>query len=135
MVNGLPTKLFYVSWCLLQGCALSPLLFFLVIEGLSSFLLQSHMDESLISIFITKKFKVTHLIFGNDVLLFGRLFVLEWRHIYGIIELFGLVFALLMNINTKSHMISSYPYDALVLNISHIFGVICTALDAVFKYI
>ena len=39
-----------------------------------------------------------------------------------------------MNI-IKSHMIYSYPDDALVLEIYHIFGVISTALDADFKYL
>ena len=37
--------------------------------------------------------------------------------------------------NIKSHMIYSYPNDALVLEIYHIFGVISTALDADFKYL
>jgi len=37
--------------------------------------------------------------------------------------------------NNKSHMISSYPDNPLVLEIYHIFGVISAALDADFKYI
>jgi len=38
-----------------------------------------------------------------------------------------------MNNNNKSHIFSSYPDDALVLEIYHIFGVISTPLDADFE--
>ena len=64
------------------------------------------------------------------MLLFGRIPILDWRCIYGIIYLFGIVYGLLMN-NSKYHMIYAYLDDALVLEISNIFGVICTELDVV----
>lgn len=44
LINKLPTELFSASQGLQQGCALLPLLFIIVIEGLSIFLLQAHMD-------------------------------------------------------------------------------------------
>ena len=37
--------------------------------------------------------------------------------------------------NIKSHMISSYPDGASILEIYHIFGVISTTLDAYFKFL
>lgn len=92
------------------------------------------MDGNLTDVHITRHGKDTHLIFVNVVLLFGILSIMEWKHIYGIINLFGTIFVLLMN-TTKYHMICVSPEDVLAMDISQLFGVTCTTLDAGFKYL
>jgi hypothetical protein len=72
LINGSPTSFFKGFRGLRQGCPLSPLLFMLVIEGISR-LLGHYKEEGLfVGIKITKNFNISHLLFVDDVLIFGR---------------------------------------------------------------
>ena len=65
LVNGTPSKFFSASRGIRQGCPLSPLLFILVIEGLS-LLIKDARDA------------FTHLLFMDDVILLGAGTFAEW---------------------------------------------------------
>lgn len=72
LINGSPASFFKVTRGLHQGCPLSPLLFILVIEGLSHLIHQAR-DEGLIAgVKVSQNHHISHLLFVDDVLL------LEW---------------------------------------------------------
>lgn len=55
-----------------QGCALSPLLFLLVIDDLSRKNTRVKIDNIFVGLLVTKKVYITHLMFVNGVLIFGQ---------------------------------------------------------------
>ena len=77
LVNGSPSPFFTTSRGLRQGFPLSPLLFLLVIEGLSRLINSRKDDERIKGIDITITKAITHLFFVDDVLVFGS--VKEWK--------------------------------------------------------
>ena len=73
-----PLSFFSASRGIRQGCPLSPLLFILVIEGLSLMIVDAR-DHSLIKgIKISSTFALTHLLFVDDVILLGSGSLSEW---------------------------------------------------------
>jgi len=71
LINGTPSNFFRASRGIRQGCPLSPLLFILVIEGLS-LLIADARDHGLIKdIKISSTLALTHLLFVDDVILLG----------------------------------------------------------------
>jgi len=71
IINGLPTFFFNASRGLRQGCALSPLLFFIVTDGLSRRIKEGH-SMGIISICrISRKNSLIHLMFVDGFLLLG----------------------------------------------------------------
>ena len=80
LINGTPSKFFQVSRGIRQGCPLSPLLFILIIEGLS-LLISNALDRGNISyIKVAPSRYLTHLLFVDDAILFGMGIVEEWQH-------------------------------------------------------
>ena len=78
LINGTPSKFFTATRGIRQGCPLSPLLFILVIEGLS-LLIADVWDNGLIKgIKISPTFVLTHLLFVDDVILLGSGTLSEW---------------------------------------------------------
>ena len=71
LINGAASPFFHVEWGLRQGCPLSPLLFLLVVEGLSHFLKQACEEGDFKGIEISKTLTVTHLLFVDDILIFS----------------------------------------------------------------
>ena len=72
---------------IIQGFPLSPLLFLLVIEDLSRLIVASKSEGKLRGI---KKYAfifITHLVFVNDVVIFGSGFVKEWAYFSEIVLL------------------------------------------------
>ena len=78
LINGMPSKFFSTTKGIRQGCPFSPLLFILVIEGLS-LLIADARDHGLIKgIKITSSLALTHLLFVDDVILLGSGTLSEW---------------------------------------------------------
>ena len=71
LVNGSLSGLFNASRGIHQGFPLSPLLFLLVIEGLSLLIWESKRKGIIQRIIISPLLSITHLLFVDDVDLFG----------------------------------------------------------------
>ena len=71
LVNGMPTNFFPASRGIRQGCPLSPLLFILVIEGLSLLISDARRHGLICGVKITSSLALTHLLFVDDVILLG----------------------------------------------------------------
>jgi hypothetical protein len=71
LTNGRPTNLFNISIELRQGCPLSPLLFILIMEGLSRSLLERVGSNNIVGIPIARGLRIMHLMFVDDVVMFG----------------------------------------------------------------
>lgn len=87
LVTGCPAKVFKGSRGLRQGCPLCPLLFLLVIEGMSRLLIREKNDGKIFEIKISKNH---YLLFVDDVLLFGIGKLVEWKHFKALLDIFCL---------------------------------------------
>eukprot|EP00253_Pinus_taeda_P034161 PITA_34161 len=70
LLNGKATNFFTAERGLRQGCPLSPLLFLLIMEGLSRILSSARDRHLLTGIKIADDFYLTHLLFVDDILIF-----------------------------------------------------------------
>lgn len=106
LINGFASPFFHSERGLRQGCPLSPLLFLLVMEGISRLIKDMHLKGRLIGIRITNKCTITHLLFVDDVLIFlnGRLGDLTTKQ--HSINLFQTATGMIIN-NSKSTIIVS----------------------------
>jgi hypothetical protein len=71
LINGSPTGFFKSHRGLRQGCPLSPLLFLLVVEGLSRLLKKACTEGSFKGIKVATGIIISHLFFVDDVLILG----------------------------------------------------------------
>jgi hypothetical protein len=71
LINGKPTNFFRSSRGLRQGCPLSPLLFLLVVEGLRRAIKEQVRENKLEGILVARGLNITHLMFVDDIILFG----------------------------------------------------------------
>ena len=78
LVNGTPSKFFNAYRGIGQGCPLSPLLFILVIEGLSLLISNARENGLIRGIKISSALALTHLLFVDDVILLGTGTLHEW---------------------------------------------------------
>lgn len=70
LINGTTSPFFHSKRGLRKGFPLSPLLFLLVMEGLSRLIKDMHLRGRLTGIRITDRCTITHLLFVDDVLIF-----------------------------------------------------------------
>lgn len=70
LINGSASYFFHVEQGLRQGCPLSPLLFMIIMEGLSRVIASTKHDEHFQGLKITNQCILTHLLFIDDVLIF-----------------------------------------------------------------
>ena len=78
LVNGNPTPFFSASRGLRQGCPLSPLLFLLIVEGFSRLIKELTEHGEIVGIEVAANIFITHLLFVDDILLFGGGTQWEW---------------------------------------------------------
>ena len=88
MIDGRATDGFKSSIGLRQGCPLSPLLFFLVIKGLSLMINYAKSKKSIQGIRFSHSLSISHILFVDDMLIFGRGSMEEWSCYHSIISLF-----------------------------------------------
>lgn len=69
LINGSASHFFHSERGLRQGCSLPPLLFLIVMEGLSRLIITTKRDGSLRGLKITDDCYLTHLLFMDDVLI------------------------------------------------------------------
>ena len=72
LINVTLTSFFHTSRGIIQGFALSPLLFLLVIEGLSRLISVTKDEGKIKGIKLSSLIFITRLLFVNDVVLFGN---------------------------------------------------------------
>ena len=77
LINVTPTGFFHTSRNIIQGFALSPLLFLLVIEGLSRLIFATKDEGKIKGIKLSSSIVITHLLYVEDVVLFGNGYVEE----------------------------------------------------------
>lgn len=88
IINGSASNFFHVERGLRQGCPLSPLLFLLVMEGLSGLILQERIVGWLLGLKITDQCILSHLPFVDDVLIFISSGIWDLNTFYDIMQLF-----------------------------------------------
>jgi hypothetical protein len=69
LVNGEPTDFFRSGRGLRQGCLLSPLLFILLLEGLSLLLKDSEAAGKITGIKVSRMMRIIHILFVDDILI------------------------------------------------------------------
>jgi hypothetical protein len=80
-----------------QGCPLSPLLFILIMEGLSLLLKKGKDEGKLSGVKVSRLVKILHLFFVDDVLIMTKASVDEWKEIKEILLIFCSASGLLIN--------------------------------------
>ena len=89
LINGQPTRTFYPSRGLRQGDPLSPFLFIICAEGLSTLLRDAEAKKEIHGLKIGKKVDaISHLFFADDSLLFSRANEVEVDKILEILSIY-----------------------------------------------
>lgn len=96
LINGEPGKMFHASNGVRQGDPLAPYLFLIGMEGLSC-MLKKAMDGGLISPACAGDTKISHILYADDIMVFGKNDVTEALAIKKIFERFELISGLRMN--------------------------------------
>jgi hypothetical protein len=134
LINGETTDFFRSGRGLRQGCPLSPLLFILIMEGLSLLLKKRKEEKNLTGIKVSRLISILHLFFVDDVLIFSKADLQEWREIEKLIVLFYKAFGLQANVSkTTLHFeglsnsdlipyksLLSYTFSALTLGFKYL---------------
>jgi hypothetical protein len=91
LVNGVPIETFKPTRGIQQGDPLSPYLFLLCVECLSSMLVNAEQDKKIPGIPIAANgFRLSHLFFLDDSLLFCRAKFLEWGQMLNLVKRYEL---------------------------------------------
>lgn len=101
LLNGEATHFFTSERGLRQGCPLSPLLFLLIMEGLSRVISSARDRHHLTGIKIVDNLFLTHLLFVDDILIFLNGSIGDSTSLHGSILLFQQATGMLIN-NNKS---------------------------------
>jgi hypothetical protein len=88
LINGEATKTFSCERGLRQGCSLSPLLFILVLEGLSILLKLKQAEGLIKGVKVAGLTHILHILFADDVLILTSANFAEWSIIHSILSTF-----------------------------------------------
>ena len=89
LVNGVPMRRIVPTRGIRQGNPLSPYLFFICVEALSSLLTKADRDEVLTRVPTSKRGpRINHLFFANDCLLFCRANLEHWEKLSNILKIY-----------------------------------------------
>jgi hypothetical protein len=134
LINGETTNFFWSGRGLRQGCPLSPLLFILVMEGLSLLLKKSKEEKNLTGIKVSRLINILHLFFVDDVLILTKVDLQEWREIEKLIVLFCKASGLQVNV-TKTTLHFEGLSDSDLTPFRSFLPYTFSALNTGFKYL
>ena len=133
-INGDTTKFFNSGKELRQGCPLSPLLFNLVMEGLSLSLKKIQSEGKMYGIKVSRMFKILHLLFVDDVLIMSKTSFSEWQEIHTLLNALCGAFGLEINANKSTFLHFGVQHDFLD-NLNSLFQFSFLSLSIGFKYL
>ena len=113
LVNGTPSWFFAASRGIRQGCPLSPLLFILVIEGLSLLISDAREHGLIRGIKISPSLALTHLLFVDDVILLGSGTWLEWTDFDVILSTFCKASGMCISVDKSCFLFNHVDEDIL----------------------
>ena len=114
LINGTPSNFFPASRGLRQGCPLSPLLFILVIEGLSLLIADARRNGLIRGIQISSSLALTHLMFVDDVILLGEGTLQEWAAFEVILDTFCKASGMLISMDKSVIIYNNIPNTELL---------------------
>ena len=113
LVNGTPSNFFTATHGVCQGCPLSPLLFILVIEGLSLLIQDARSNGLIRGIQLSPSLALSHLLFVDDVILLGSGTLQNWSAFEVIIETFCKASGMRINIEKSCFLYYNLANDCL----------------------
>jgi hypothetical protein len=134
LINGEPTKSFRCERGLRQGCPLSPLLFILILEGLSILLKHSQAEGKLSGVNFSGLSHILHILFVDDVLILTEASFAEWSLIHSIISTFCAASGLVINLQ-KSLFLALNTQEPFLTNLKDLFGINAADLQEGFTYL
>eukprot|EP00253_Pinus_taeda_P003164 PITA_03164 len=108
LLNGSPTPLFMVERGLRQGFPLSPIIFLLIMEGVSRLIGAEHRGGRLVGIKIMDNCFLTHLLFVDDVLIFLNGSIGDTTALQHVFELFQKATGMIINVHKSTVMAVGY---------------------------
>lgn len=132
--NGSPSAFFQAERGLRQGCPLSPLLFILVMNALSTQINKVVADNRCAPIKICKNISLSHNLFVDDILLFAMLCKSSWLCLNEIFHMFQSASGLIIN-KAKSMLYHNDSNEELALWIATLFGINLAPIKDGFKYL
>ena len=97
LINGFPTKFFKAQRGIRQGCALSPLIFILIMDGFSRIMRMALSSRYISRFSFSTEVCITHSIFVDDLLIFCQINRNHCFYIHYILIRFGKAFGLCIN--------------------------------------
>jgi hypothetical protein len=134
LINGETTDFFRSGRGLRQGCPLSPLLFIMVMEGLSLLLKKSKEENNISGIKVSRMINILHLFFVDDVLIMTKANLQEWLEIDKLIVLFCKASGLQVNVS-KTTMFFEGLSDSDLTPYRSFLPYTFSSLDTGFKYL
>jgi hypothetical protein len=104
LINGRPTSFFKSSGGLRQGCPLSPLLFLLIVEGLSRVIHEQVREKKLEGVYVERGIRITHMMFVDDIIIFGNRNLSEWKVFQQVLDLFCQVTGMDFNLQKSTFL-------------------------------
>jgi hypothetical protein len=134
LINGEATEFFKSGRGLRQGCPLSPLLFILVMEGLSLLLKDSQREGKLTGIKVSRTIKILHILFVDDVIIMTNATMQEWWEIDKVLKFFLLTSGLKIN-GSKSTLLQEGLMEHDLVPYKALFPFRFSELDSGFNYL
>jgi hypothetical protein len=134
LINGEATDFFKSGRGLRQGFPLSPLLFILVMEGLSLLLKESQREGKLTGIKVSRSIKILHILFVDDVIIMTGATMQEWWEIDKVLKFFSSTSGLMINASKSTfHQVGLSDQDLIPFKAFFPFRFI--ELEQGFKYL
>ena len=134
LINETPSTFFKGNIGIRQGCPLSPYLFILAIKGLGRLALDAKGKGIFSRIKVSRTLFITHILYVDDILIFGDRKLDGCQHLKDIIDIF--YGALGMKISLHKSSFSFSCQDQLIIDsISHMFPYKLEVLDLSIKHL